>query len=518
MSATAGARTNEPEAPAVAALSVTKLFPGVVANDRVSFEAAPGEVHALLGENGAGKTTLCNILTGLYRPDSGELRVGGQGVRFRSPRDAHTARIFMVHQNLRLVESMSVAENVVLGWSKRGAVRFNPKAVEREVAEVAERFRMPVKPGVKIWQLSMGERQRVEILKGLYRGARILILDEPTTVLTPQESDQLFASLRQMADGGGTVIFISHKLREVLAVSDRITILRKGRSVATINAREADAASLARLMVGHDVPAPTRPESTSPADTGTPVLEVVGVSARGDLGLEALHQVSLSIHAHEILGIAGVAGNGQRELAQVIAGLRPATAGAVKVDGIEMRLGDARSAIQHGIGYIPEDRMGTGTAPHLTITDNLILKAYRNAAMRLGPLLRARRALEHARDLMKRFDVRAPGPDTLVRQLSGGNVQRVVLARELSAGPRVLVAASPTRGLDVSATQDIRRLLIQTADSGAAVLVISEDLDEILQIADRIAVFYEGRVVGVTRRSEVTVERLGLMMAGAAAA
>ena len=515
MTATAGDATNG--RPAVAAVEVTKRFPGVLANDRVSFEAVAGEVHALLGENGAGKTTLCNLLTGMYRPDEGEIRIAGAPVRFHSPKDAHQARIFMIHQHLRLVESMTVAENVVLGWSQRRSIRFTPRVVEAEVAKVAEHFRIPIDPRVRIWQLSMGERQRVEILKGLYRGARILILDEPTTVLTPQEADQLFSSLREMAAGGGTVVFISHKLREVLAVSDRVTVLRRGRSIGTVSTAGADAESLARLMVGHDVPSPSRATKSATLDGAEPVLEVEGLSAQGDLGLEALHDVSLSVRPGEILGVAGVAGNGQRELAEAIAGLRPVSSGRVKVGGKALAAGDARSSIGSGVAYIPEDRMGTGTAPDLSIADNLILKAYRDRSLRFGPLVRARRARARSSELMKRFDVRAPGPDTLVRQLSGGNVQRVLLARELSAEPRVILAVSPTRGLDIASTRDIRQMLLDTADRGAGVLLISEDLDEILHVADRIEVLYEGRIVGVVKRADVTMEQLGLMMSGAAA-
>jgi general nucleoside transport system ATP-binding protein len=507
----------DPAAPAVAAVGVTKRFPGVVANDRVTFEAAPGEVHALLGENGAGKTTLCNILIGLYRPDEGELRVGGAPVRFHSPKDAHSARISMVHQHLRLVESMSVAENVVLGWSRQHTFRFSPRAVEREVARVAEQYHMSVNPSAKIWQLSMGERQRVEILKGLYRGARVLILDEPTTVLTPQEADQLFESLREMTAGGATVIFISHKMPEVLAVSDRITILRKGRSITTISAKDANAGELAVLMVGQEVQVPTRTATTTTQAGSRPVLEVEGLSAQGDLGLEALHQVTLSLRSGEILGIAGVAGNGQRELAETIAGLRTPTHGTIRIDGSILARGDARASINHRIAYIPEDRMGTGMVPDLSITDNVLLKAYRDRDFRIGPLIRRRKASARARELMQRFDVRAPSSETLIRQLSGGNVQRVLLARELSAQPRVLIAASPTRGLDVLSTHDIRALLIKTAESGAGVLLISEDLDEILHVADRIAVMNGGRIVGVVDRADATLQQIGLMMAGAAA-
>ena len=506
--------------PAVEAVGVTKRFPGVVANDRVTFEVLPGEVHTLLGENGAGKTTLCNILTGLWKPDDGDVLMAGQPVRFRSPRDAHAAGMFMIHQHLRLVESMSVSENVVLGWSKRRGLQFSPRQVQREVAEVAEQYHMPVNPDARIWQLSLGERQRVEILKALYRGARILILDEPTTVLTPREADLLFGSMREVVTAGGSVVFISHKLPEVMAVSDRVTILRKGQAIATVGIGEARPSILAELMVGHavaehhrDVPdQPVGPTKASP-----PLLQLEGVRADGDLGLEALHDVSLEVAAGEILGIAGVAGNGQSELAEVVGGLRPYTSGAVRVAGVTLRSGDPRAAIRGGVAFVPEDRMGRGLAPGLSITDNLILKSYRDREMGMGPLLSRKKAGALARRLMTQFDVRAPGPDTRVRQLSGGNAQRVLLARELSSKPRVLVAASPTRGLDVNSTQDVWKTLLDTAASGVGVVLVSEDLDEVLSLCDRVAVFYGGRVVGVVCPREVSREKLGLMMAGAAA-
>jgi simple sugar transport system ATP-binding protein len=503
--------------PAVAAAGITKRFPGVVANDRVSFQANFGEVHALLGENGAGKTTLCNVLTGLYRPDEGELRLGTAPARFRSPRDAHAAGIFMVHQHLRLVDSMTVAENVVLGWSTALGVRFSPRRVEREVAASAERFGIDVSPRVRIWQLSVGQRQRVEILKALYRGARILILDEPTSVLTPQEADQLFASVRGMAAAGGAVVFISHKLPEVLAVSDRVTILRRGRAVATVAAAGTDAARLARLMVGHEVSLDTAAPAaltTLAGAKGAHAVELAGIWARGDLGTTALRDISLSMRAGEILGVAGVAGNGQLELAQVIAGLRAADQGTVSIGGRPLRGGDPREAIDRGVAYIPQDRMGTGTSPNLSIAENLMLKSYRGAGGRTGPVLRLRRAREDARALMTQFDIRAPGPRTLMRQLSGGNVQKVLLARELSSSPQVLVAASPARGLDVAATHEVRRILAESAARGVAVLLISEDLDEIRALANRIAVLYAGRVAGVVDAADASLAQLGLMMAG----
>ncbi len=508
-------------APAVATVGVTKRFAGgVVANNRVSFEAKRGEVHALLGENGAGKTTLCNILTGLYKPDEGEVLVDGRPVRLHSPREAQAAGIFMVHQHLSLVDSLTVAENVVLGWSRQRGLGFSARQVEAEIGEVALRYRMHVDPRAKVWQLSLGERQRVDILKALYRGASILILDEPTTVLTPSETEQLFSSIREMVAGGSTVIFISHKLPEVLAIADRTTILRKGRSITTVDVADTDARQLARLMVGHEMSFDVVPRAADAASAPAPappvVLELDHVSAQGDFGTEALKDVSLTVHAGEILGIAGVAGNGQRELAEVVAGLRPFTRGTIRYAGKPVTPGDAREVIDRGVAYIPEDRMGTGVSPKLSVTENLILKSYRRGSPHAGPLLLMKQADAQAARLMERFDIRAPGPRTLVRQLSGGNVQKVVLARELSSQPRVVVAASPTRGLDVGATEYVRRVLVDAAKQGAGILLISEDLDEIVELSNRTAVLYEGRIVGVVDTARANYEQLGLMMAGAA--
>jgi ABC-type uncharacterized transport system ATPase subunit len=499
---------------AISAVGVTKKFPGVIANDDVSFEALPGEVHALLGENGAGKTTLCNVLIGLYRPDSGELFVRGTQVRLHSPRDAHAAGIFMVHQHLRLVESMTVAENIVLGWSAESRLWFSHRSVEHDVAEAAERFEMRVDPKARIWQLSLGERQRVEILKALYRGANVLILDEPTTVLTPQETEQLFSSVQEMTKAGSTVIIITHKLPEALAVSDRITILRKGRSIATVDASDTDANRLADLMVGREVSLEATPRQAADLDRTT-VLEVQGVCATGDLGTQALKNVSLDLRAGEILGVAGVSGNGQRELAEVVTGLRPISSGTITVGGSHLSSGDPRSAIDLGIAYVPEDRMGTGIAPNLSISENLMLKSYRGHELSRGPLISKRKANKRAAELIERFDVRAPGSRTLLRQLSGGNIQKVLLARELSSNPRILVAASPTRGLDVGATAYVRKVLADEARGGVGILMISEDLDEILELSDRIAVFYEGKVVGVVDAAGADRTQLGLMMTGA---
>jgi general nucleoside transport system ATP-binding protein len=498
-------------AAAMAARGITKRFPGVVANSRVEFEVLPGEIHALLGENGAGKTTLCNVLTGLYRPDEGYVELGGETCRFHSPRDAHEAGLFMVHQHFSLVRPLTVAENMILGWSRERGLWFSPRRVEREVARVAGQFQMAIDPGAKIWQLSVGEQQRVEILKALYRRARILILDEPTTVLTPQEVRQLFSTLREMAAAGTSVVFISHKLPEVLAVSDRVTVLRAGRAVGTVRTADADARSLAHMMVGRDIVL-TRRDGAARNQLGETVLGLDDVSAKGDLGTPALEGVSLRVQAGEILGVAGVAGNGQRELAEVVAGERPVTSGTVTIAG-QAQPGTPWEAIRAGLGYVPEERMGVGVAPGMTIADNLMLKSYREDSR--GPILHTKQAIQNAAESIERFDIVARGPKTLARELSGGNIQRLLLARELSGHPKILVAASPTRGLDVAATDSVRRLLAQSAERGVGVLLISEDLDEVLDLSDRIAVMYRGRVVGVVARADADLDRIGLMMAGA---
>ena len=486
----------------------------MLANDRVDFEAAAGEVHALLGENGAGKTTLSNILTGLYRPDEGEILLHGEQVAFHSPRDALDAGIVMVHQHFRLVSPFSVAENVVLG-DHRGegrTFRLHPRRIERRVAELSSRYGLAVDPRARIWQLSVGEQQRVEILKALYKDARILILDEPTAVLTPQEADGLFETIRAMADDGRTVIFISHKLHEVKAVADRVTVLRRGRSEATVSAADATPRSLAALMVGREVET-GRPENDV-REAGEAVLTIDGVSADGDRGTPALHDVSLTVRGGEIVAIAGVAGNGQRELAEVISGMRPATGGSVSVGGRRLRGGDPRQAIKAGVAYVPEDRLGTGVAPGLSIAANVVLKSYREPPISRGPMLGLRKMRELAERLIEHYDVRTSGPSVPAWQLSGGNLQKIVLAREFSSEPSVLVAAAPTRGLDVAGIETVHRYLREAAGRGVGVLVISEDLDEILALADRIAVMYEGAIAGERDVGTATVEELGLLMAG----
>jgi len=499
---------------AVSMRGITKRFPGVVANEDVDFEAEAGEVHALLGENGAGKTTLSNVLTGLYRPDEGEIEVFGERVRFEAPRDAIAAGISMVHQHFRLVAPFTVAENVVLGDQRVEGRSFvvHPRAIERRVSELGERYGLDVDPRAKIWQLSVGEQQRVEILKALYREARILIMDEPTAVLTPQEAERLFETLRAMAGEGRTVIFISHKLHEVLAVASRVTVLRGGRNVETVPTAGATPRSLAALMVGRDVVEAHRVERARPA--GEVVVALEDVSVAGDRGGVAVKGVSLEIRAGEIVGVAGVAGNGQRELAEAVTGLRALLRGVVRVDGRELHSGDPLAAIAAGVAYVPEDRLGTGLAPSLSIAQNVALKRYRDAPVSRGPIILLRRMRELALSLIKRYDVKAPGPETPARNLSGGNLQKLVLGREFEGEPHVLIAAQPTRGLDVGAIETVHGYLREAASRGVAVLMVSEDLDELMALSDRILVMYEGEIAGEVDPETVSVAEIGLLMAG----
>src|SRR4051812_11210436 len=501
-------------AAAVSLRGITKRFPAVVANDGVDFDAAEGEVHALLGENGAGKSTLSNILTGLYRPDEGEIRLYGEPVEFHSPRDALDAGICMVHQHFRLVPPFTVAENVILGDHRGEGKKFlvHPRHIERRVAELGERYRIAVDPRARVWQLSLGEQQRVEILKALYREARILILDEPTAVLTPQEADSLFETLRTMAAEGRTVIFISHKLHEVKAVSDNVTVLRGGKTVATVSTADSTPHSLAELMVGREIDVARRVERV--CTPGAAALELDDVSVAGDRGDDAVRGVRFDVCAGEIVAVAGVAGNGQRELAGVVAGMRPPSSGQVRVAGKPLRGGDPREAIRAGVAHVPEDRLHTGVAPSLSIGSNTVLKSYRDRGVSAGPMLRLGVIRDRAAELIRRYDVRGGEPALPARLLSGGNLQKVVLGREFSGSPRVLVAASPTRGLDVSAIETVHSYLRDGANGGMGILLISEDLDEIMALADRIVVMYEGRIVGELGADVATVDQLGLLMAG----
>ncbi len=499
--------------PAVEMRSITKRFPGVLANDDVNFSAQPGEVHALLGENGAGKSTLMNILCGLYRPDSGTILVNGRPVEFHSPRDAIRAGVGMVHQHFMLVPSQTVAENVILGLQDVGFI-LQTDEIEQKVEAIGKEFGLPVDANAKVWQLSVGEQQRIEIIKLLYRGAQILILDEPTAVLTPQETQAFFHTLREMTAAGKTIILISHKLDEVLSIADRITVLRNGRHVATVANDGLTKPQLAGLMVGREVL--FRVEKP-PAQLGEPRLTLDHVEALNDKGIQALRKLSLRVHSGEIVGIAGVAGNGQRELAEVICGLRPTQTGTIDISSKTVTNAPPIVMIEAGIAYVPEDRSVTGSAPNLSIADNLALKSYRKRELN-GRFFLSRRAMrDQAEELIRRFNIATPSTETPARLLSGGNLQKLILAREIAQQPLVTVAAYPTRGLDVGATENVRRILVEERNHGAAILLISEDLDEIFALADRIAVIFEGRIMGTMDAADATLEEVGLMMAGVTA-
>jgi ABC-type uncharacterized transport system ATPase subunit len=499
------------ETPALELRGITKRFPGVVANDRIDFDLQPGEVHALLGENGAGKSTLMNVLYGLYRPDEGEIRLGGQPVTMHSPKDAIEHGIGMVHQHFMLIPVMTVAENIVLGTEpRRDGVLLDLSAAEKRVRELSEQYGLSVDPRAQVEDLSVGRQQRVEILKALYRGADILILDEPTAVLTPQEATELFGVLRSLTEQGMSIIFISHKLNEVLSISDRITVLRRGQKVETLPTSTATEESLARLMVGREV---LLRVDKPPADTGETLLEIEDLSVLDDRGLEAVRGVSLNVRAGEIVGIAGVDGNGQTELIDAITGLRRPASGAITVGGRDMTKANARKVLDEGMGHIPEDRQARGLVLEFTLAENLALEDYRSPPDSRWGWLFPRRLLARARRLLREFDVRGGGPNARASALSGGNQQKVVIAREVGRDPRVLVAAQPTRGLDVGAIEYVHKRLITVRDEHKAVLLVSLELEEILSLSDRILVLYEGRVVG-EYGPDASEEELGIAMTG----
>ncbi len=497
--------------PLVEMRGIRKAFPGVVANDGASLELRAGEVHALLGENGAGKTTLMNILAGLYRPDAGEIRIGGRAVEIRSPGQAIALGIGMVHQRFKLVPGFTVAENVTLGMKEPRFV-FHPRSLEDSIGTFARDRGLPVDPRARIWQLSVGEQQRVEIVKALWRGAGILVMDEPTAVLTPREVNDLFGVMNRMAAEGKAIVFITHKLSEVMDIADRVTVMRHGRHAATVEKAGTSPGELASLMMGREHAPPAC--DVHAGQPGPVVLDARSVEAEGDRGERALRGLSLEIRAGEILGIAGVAGNGQRELAEAIAGLRRITAGSIRLDGADIANEGPARVIDAGVGYIPEDRLGTGLAISLSVAENLIMKAYRGAELSAGPFLRRGRTVEWSRRLAERFQIKTPSLDTPVASLSGGNAQRVLLARETASQPKLIVAAHPTRGLDVAATDHIHAILREQRQAGAAVLLISGDLDEIMALSDRIAVLYEGEILGVFPCAGADLERIGLMMGG----
>ena len=495
---------------AVQMRGIVKRFPGILANDHVDFDLLPGEVHTLLGENGAGKSTLMQILSGLYHPDQGEILVNGRNVRFKSPRESILNGIGMVYQHFMLVRRHTVLENVILGL-KRSGILIDYRKAAREIGRISRDYGLEIDPGARIWDISVGEEQRVEIVKMLMRRVKILILDEPTAVLTPRESDQLFETVRALTREGTSVIFISHKLREVMAISDRITILRKGKKVADIRKEDTDESDLARLMVGREVLLDIRCKETA---TSEPVLTLKGLEAADNRLLPALRGVGFRVHRGEILGLAGISGNGQKELEEVLTGLRHPLRGEIILQGEDITGRSPGEIIRKGVACIPEDRHGVGTAPGLGYTANIILKDYREPPVARGILLNYRAAADEAVRLQKEFDIKVPSPSSPVRLLSGGNLQKVIIARELSSKPKFLLAVHPTRGLDIGATEYVRTKLEEMKRRGTAILLISEDLDELSNLSDRIAVIYEGKITGILPAREATRERLSLLMTG----
>lgn len=490
--------------------NIVKRFPGVLANDRVNFDINAAEVHALLGENGAGKSTLMRQLYGMYRPDEGEILVNGQPVSFSSPADAIQVGIGMIHQHFMLVPTLSVTKNVALGLKSSREPLLELDQVSKKIRELSKLYGLKVDPDAIVWQLSVGEQQRVEIIKALYRGAGLIILDEPTAVLTPQEVNDLFATLKRMVAEGHALIFISHKLNEVSAISDRVTVLRDGRVIGTHKTNSVNRNELVRMMVGREI----KQLAPLPAKPGPERLGIQGLRAMGDRGTESLCGIDLSIHGGEIVGLAGVSGNGQRELAECLAGVRKATAGEILMDDQHISPLPLKKRVEGGLAYIPEERMRDGAIREFSVQENIFLHDHAHPNFTRGIFLDFKRMSIYARKLIKQFSVKTPDLDTPIKNLSGGNIQKLIMARELSRQPKVLIASQPTRGVDIGATEYIHQQILKQREAGTAVLLISEDLDEIRTLSDRIAVIYEGKIIGVVDRNQATVEQIGLMMAG----
>ncbi|MBU2515823.1 ABC transporter ATP-binding protein [bacterium] len=490
---------------------ITKRFPGVIANENVHFDVVAGEIHTLLGENGAGKSTLMKILYGLYQPDEGEILLGGRPVNITSPANAIIHGIGMIHQHFMLVPTLTVAENVALGLKSTRGFLTDLKIVSKRIIELSETFGLQVNPFEYVWQLSVGERQRVEIIKALYRDASILVLDEPTAVLTPNEVDDVFVIFRKLANDGRGLIFISHKLQEVLDLSDRITVMRHGRVTGETTPAETSRNNLALMMVGREVKlAPDK----QPVKTGRVMLKIEDLYIPGDRGRDAVQGINLEVRCGEVMGIAGISGNGQRELAEAIAGLRTPTSGKIIIDEQNTtgcRPGQVRKA---GLSYVPEERMRDGAIGEFRIKENLILLNHNSRNFCHKGFLRFKQIQQHCEKLVKEYAVKTPDIETTTKSLSGGNIQKLILARELSSNPKVLVASQPTRGVDIGAAEYIHERISQQRQSGTASLVISEDLDEVMALSDRIAVMFDGKIMGIINRENATRESIGLMMTG----
>lgn len=499
--------------PYVKLQSITKRFPGVLALDNVDFDVLPGEIHALLGENGAGKTVLTNILSGRYQLDEGELSIKGNKVNALkwSARNALEHGIGMIYQDFMLVEEHTVLENIALADL---SIPFFPdyEKIYNTITELGIKYQLEIDPNAKIWQLSVGEKQRVEIIKALMHETKVLIMDEPTAVLTPQESDDLFKIVKKLAMEGTSIIFISHKLPEVFSICDRITVLRKGKHIGTVNVTDTNEKELAKMMVGREVFLKTNKAEYTP---GPPVIELIGISALSDRKTPALNKLSITVNQGEIYGLAGVSGNGQKELAEVITGLRPSTDGKMVINGKDISENTPRKAIREGVGHIPDDRIGMGVVPDLGMPKSMVLKNYREERFSFkGIFLKNEAIINYTKKLIEKFNIKTSGIESPVKLLSGGNLQKVIIAREISESPSALVAVHPTQGLDVGATEFVRDSLEKQRIDGAAILLISEDLEELLAISDRIGVIYEGEIVDVSLTKDTNIEALGLLMTG----
>jgi simple sugar transport system ATP-binding protein len=497
--------------PVLETRGITKRFPGVLANDHIDFKLAKGQIHCMLGENGAGKTTLMNIIYGLYQPDSGEILVNGQPVTIHSSSDAIRLGIGMVHQHFMLIPELTVTENIILGHEVSVGPFLNRSKAAGQISELSERFGLPVDPAARVGDLPVGTRQRVEIIKALYRKADILILDEPTAVLTPQEVEDLFKVMRTLVGQGVSIVFITHKLKEVLAVADEITVLRDGHVAGVVQPEEASEASLASMMVGREVILQVDKE---PSEPGEPVLTVRDLRVMDDRDHVAVDGVSLEVHTGEILGVAGVQGNGQTELVAALTGLRPVLSGQVFIAGQETTLATPRQVTELGVAHIPEDRERDGLVKSYPIVDNLLLNVYYHLPYARRMVIDDTQAANYARDVIQKFDVRTPSIYAQASTLSGGNKQKMIVAREFSRPIRLLIAAQPTRGLDVGSIEFIHRQLVSIRDLGVAVLLVSAELDEIMSLSDRIAVLFRGRIIDTLPAADASREQLGLLMAG----
>lgn len=490
---------------------ITKVFPGTVANDSVDFELFKGETHVLLGENGAGKTTLMNVLYGLYQPEKGKIFINGSQVKIATPNDAIKLGIGMVHQHFMLVNNFSVAENIILGTEPKKGLRLDIAKARKEVEEISKKYGFLIDSTALIQDISVGQQQKVEILKTLYRGAEILILDEPTAVLTPQEIDELAQIINNLKREGKSVILITHKLKEVMKMSDRVTIIRRGKITGTVKTSETNIEKLAELMVGRKVNLVVEKKA---ADVGKEILRVENLAAKDNRGLTAVNDVSLSVRSGEILAVAGVDGNGQTELVEVLTGLRKPESGKIELNGKNIFGKSPRQIIDSGLGHIPEDRHRRGLILKYSLYENAVLGSQYKKNFTKGIIMNYKAIRQHCRNLIEEFDIRTPNSDVPASSLSGGNQQKLIAAREIAKNPDLLIASQPTRGLDVGAIEYIHKRLVKERDEGKAVLLVSLELDEVMGLADRIAVMYGGKVVAVLDRKDATEQKLGILMAG----